>query len=1245
MLSSGNNINSSNSSGTTSSDMPPLPQCLPLDSITVGNQKYTGELRRVLGVSAGNTSEDHSFGVPHPKPMAPGASGELKHIKESVQDGSRKARDRSKMFRESISKLDRFREVLNTKKRQRNDLSGERGGGVNLTKMGSQMHKTPNDNLSQRSEAKASNSMLNKRIRTSVADGREESRSAAIGRPQMVTEKDGNLIQTLGGTSVRNEEKTRRLLAGGEGLDQKIKKKRSVGTVGNRVITGERDVKRATLPKANADLKMRFYDSQGFRLKSLPGSSGINKSEGSSEPANTGVRTMLASEQGVSLHRDHIAEQRVVVKGNNRANIQEDPASSPSTLIKNKVSRAPRTGSVSALESSNVQPSCGTFSGSSIHPMTQWVGQRPPKNSRSRRVKVVSPAARNLEVQVSSEGCLTSDFSVKASSAGNNGFQLASSVDNGTPKYKRPPDDVSSPFGLSESEESGAGENKIKEKGVNGSDFALTADKAGASIMRKNKLSTDESGEYVQRQGRTGRNLSLMRSGLPSGRDKSENLPMMKPVQEMRPNDKSKAKYGRPPSKKQKERKVLTRVGKQLNIGSSDFGGESDDDREELYKAANAARNASKIACSGSFWNKMEPIFASISLEDASYLKQQLNIAEEFDKSLSHMFGIDRDMLGVVINNKTTQSSDERKRSHCDEESNKIDALGGKNDMERLDKVTPLFQRLLCALIEEDEGEESYHLSEAKNISRQCTSDDSHCGSCNQIDFEPKDRDRMDSEVESKVDLQIQKNCTLDRLSCDKSTTSNTFRYPNTSSSLQSTGVWQGDEEFCLSDITHTSEICSNDLDQLQHTELSVPSFPSPDGQYQLMSLDDRLLLELQSIGLYPEILPDLAEEDEAINQDIEKLEKALCEQNGMKKKNLDKIDGAIQEGRDVERRKIEQAAFDQLIEMAYRKRLACRGSKNSKGAVHKVSKQVALAFVKRTLGRCKRYEEAGISCFSEPTLQNILFASPSCENDAQPADCMVSGTASNTCNKASHQIEARKSGTVSSASEKYDCHRDYADRGLVDSFQGSIQSSEQASSKNGSVFIKEKKREMLVNGGIGGSSSRASNLDGSVHGGVKGKRSERDRNQSRDQTRQNPISRAGRLSLDSSQNENKPKSKPKQKITASGHDRFMDAKESACLPNHGSSLSVVDATNSGSKDGATLSGNQDTSQVKESTDFGNLQLHDLSSIEEFGVSGELGGAHDLSSWLNFDEDGLQDHDSIGLEIPMDDLSELNMLM
>lgn len=208
-----------------------------------------------------------------------------------------------------------------------------------------------------------------------------------------------------------------------------------------------------------------------------------------------------------------------------------------------------------------------------------------------------------------------------------------------------------------------------------------------------------------------------------------------------------------------------------------------------------------------------------------------------------------------MVNYEAIHSLEERKRRQCDDQSTKYDALSGSGGFERLDKVPPLFQKIFLALIEEDEIEEFYLHNEAKNTSRQCTSDDSHCGSCNQIDFEAKDWDKMDSEVESREELQIQKNSILDRLSCDKSTVSSTFRYPNTSSSLQSTGVWQGDEDFSHSDITHISEICSNHLDQLPPAELSGPGFPTSDFQYQQMSLHNRLLLELQSIGIYPEVL------------------------------------------------------------------------------------------------------------------------------------------------------------------------------------------------------------------------------------------------------------------------------------------------------------------------------------------------------------------------------------------------------
>lgn len=149
--------------------------------------------------------------------------------------------------------------------------------------------------------------------------------------------------------------------------------------------------------------------------------------------------------------------------------------------------------------------------------------------------------------------------------------------------------------------------------------------------------------------------------------------------------------------------------------------------------------------------------------------------------------------------------------------------------MGRLDKVTPLYQRILSALIEEDEGEEFHHHSEGKNLSLHHASDDSHCSSCNQIDIDTKDRDRMESEVKSAADFYSQKNCLLDRLSCDKSVVSNTFRNPSMSSSLQSNEQSLGDDDLSHSDIGLASETCSNDLVQVQPKEISVHAFPSFD--------------------------------------------------------------------------------------------------------------------------------------------------------------------------------------------------------------------------------------------------------------------------------------------------------------------------------------------------------------------------------------------------------------------------------
>lgn len=101
------------------------------------------------------------------------------------------------------------------------------------------------------------------------------------------------------------------------------------------------------------------------------------------------------------------------------------------------------------------------------------------------------------------------------------------------------------------------------------------------------------------------------------------------------------------------------------------------------------------------------------------------------------------------------------------------------------------------------------------------------------------------------------------------------------------------------------------------------------------------------------------------------------------------------------------------FVKLLYAKPIlqACRGSNASKGAVRKVSKQVALAFVKRTLDRCQKFEETGNSCFTDPVLRDVMFSAPSCNSDIKSIDCIGSGTASNTCNEVSHQAEVRGSG------------------------------------------------------------------------------------------------------------------------------------------------------------------------------------------------------------------------------------------
>lgn len=51
------------------------------------------------------------------------------------------------------------------------------------------------------------------------------------------------------------------------------------------------------------------------------------------------------------------------------------------------------------------------------------------------------------------------------------------------------------------------------------------------------------------------------------------------------------------------------------------------------------------------------------------------------------------------------------------------------------------------------------------------------------------------------------------------------------------------------------------------------------------------------------------------------------------------------------------------------------------------MAKQAALAFVKRTLERCQKFEDSGKSCFSESLFRDMFLSSSLRHNDAQLAD------------------------------------------------------------------------------------------------------------------------------------------------------------------------------------------------------------------------------------------------------------------
>ncbi|KAK1288510.1 hypothetical protein QJS10_CPB19g00383 [Acorus calamus] len=1272
------------SGGALLGEIPPPSQYMALEQISLGEQRYprSGELRRALGVSLAVTSEEHPF-IQSNKPISPVPSEEIKRIKASVLETYARARDRVKLLSDCIMKLEKYRQTILSRKRPRNDMSsGERPGGVNLLKTGSQIHQNPSDIVGQRLEDRTKSVVPNRRVRSSVAEVRSEGRNTALSRQAPIMDKDKNVLRSGNGPPVLAEDKSQGLPAGGDGWDKKMKRKRSVGTVISRSMDGDRELKQAVPQRLSNESRPRPCDGQGFRSGSSNGSSGINKLDGSSQTNVSSVRNMPRHDlEGISIPSDRrdagLEKERLVPKGNTKMSVREDgQAGNPGPMTKGKGSRAPRSGSNPVANTANFarmsgghdgweQPPCLSKvqslngpnnrkrpmpTGSSSPPV--WGGQRPQKSSRTRRTNLVSPVPNQEESQIFHDEFPVSEAGPKLMPAEGSGPMLSRVMSNSTPQFRLKLDNVSSPAGPSASEESGAAELKSKENGVEnreGEERTINGVQRAASFLlptKKNKLlSKEDIGDGVRRQGRTGRVSAHGRTSLPLPREKLEKTAMTKPVR--RP-EKGESKVGRPPSKKASDRKSFHRTGPVGNSGSAEFTGESEDDREELLEAANAARNASYNACSSSFWKNMEPYFAFLSSDDIAHFKHQLQFVMELDDSVAHVLCAGDDVMDELLHNITNSASahfsGERQENSAnaggqgglntsagvicsDDESLKVDKLCEKIETEKLfEKFVPLSQRLLAAFIIEDEMNEAEHNVGQRNAYMQLTGDESPYGMNTHVESGPKEAYGVDSEPELEFDQRTQKNC-----SCNGSTASNSFRSP-LRNLLYNNEQWQENDVSVNSEFGNGSGFDQNNIHRAQPVAMNSSDICSNECQYQQMSLDERIALELHSIGLFPDAVPDIAEgDDDEISKEITRLKLGLYHQVRKMKGPLGKLDNTIQNGWEMEERNLEQLAIRQLVDMAYKKIMACRGGSGNKGGINKISKQVASAFAKRTLDRFQRYKDTGRSCFAEPVLHDVIFSAPQQSGETKCIDGISSKTPTSLHTEAHNcQLQSQPSGHVPGLVDRNGLINPKSERSSLDAPQVLTHPSDQAFAKYESTPIRGKKREVLLDD-VGNAGPRAtSTLANALSGGTKGKRSERERDQNKESSTRHPLPKAGRPSLSSGRGERKSKSKPKQKtaqLSASGHGLLVKPQEATDSVSRGAKVEV------GVLGSGSIAQDLSKQNEEEPEDYSNL-------LNESDVL--VPQNQDIGQWFGVDESGLDDNELIGLEIPTDDISLLD---
>ncbi|RID52713.1 hypothetical protein BRARA_G00159 [Brassica rapa] len=1089
---------------------------------------------------------------------------EIKRLKASLRENNVKARERVKIFNEASSVFNKFFPSVPTKKRSRPEgFSGDRlASGSGLSKMGIQGQTLLAGGFEldqQMLDERPKSGVPNKRTRTSMMDVRSNS---VVRQSAAAVDRDKEIMRLANHNAVQGEERTSLGIDGWE--KSKMKKKRSCiktdchpNLASSKVVDGYRDLKQSTQQKSMGDSRTRLNgDSNMLRQVAGNGATEYGRSDNLSQQTSLAGYSPLS--RGDSDHNSLYLEkrersigsdkERVNLRAVNKSNIHDEFNSSSlvSNTKPNASVRGPRTGTglppklSPGLHNTPPSPSDWDISGcTNKPPPVSGVTHRKRMTSNRSSSPPVTQWASQRPQKISRTARRTSLVPIVSNKDETylDNISDAGCSDTGFEFYKRSP----------------AASPQLKIRGESSfSTAALSESEESGPPEIKSKDKGKQSDEV---DGKAAHNIPKV--SIPALQSRKGNKRAS--GEEIGDGVRRQGRTGRGGFSSTRS---LNPVGveKLKNVGTTK---QLRSARTILDKSeSKVGRPPTRKLSDRKAYSRQRATATNASPLDFhddghEELQAAVNSAVNFAQNFPNSFWKQMDRYFCFISDDhinfmkhqgelfsmgpspvlTPPDFDSRDLYPEELATRTVDS-----------KASPLYHRLLSALISED----SMSVNEDLQVDE--------FGAMHDLDDHSEFSVLMNNGFRNHEWLEHD----------------------------------ESEDAILFKGVNNSAYHCNDKFSE--HSPIDFSNIP-----YDKLGIDEKIYLEAQSIGISLEPMPSISNvEDEGIVDEIKKLEEAICKEGFKKKEMVDRLLKPALEMRETQEKELDQLGYDKLIEMAYEKSKASRRHHTvaGKNSANKISKQAASAFVKRTLERCRQFEETGKSCFSEPEIKDMFIArlatAPADKEDNPSTSTPIGSQPSSTS-------LARVGQNLENYANCSDAENALRERTI---------------GREDTVWSNRvKKRELLLDDvGIIGTQLSSS---------TKGKRSERDRDGKGQASSRSGTNKIGRPSLSSTNGERKQKAKPKQETNQISSFVRIPEQPKAPLPNSNEANGEYD----------NLEALEDTEPI---LDFSQLQIPDGFGGPEFDAQ-----PGDISSWFNMDEE--EDFDILELGVPMDDLAGLNI--